>query len=170
VPLLGNHEEMLLAGTRDPEVLKGWLACGGVEAIRSYGWSPGGPRRGLADWIPDAHWRFLAGCHAFHETETHVFVHAGYVPDRPLADQPAEALRWRVTDRATARPHCSGKVAVVGHTPQRGGQVLDLGFLVCIDTNCHRGGWLTALDVQTGYLWQADQHGRVRRRTPGKRG
>jgi hypothetical protein len=27
----------------------------------------------------------------------------------------------------------------VGHTPQWSGQVLDLGFLVCIDTGCHRG-------------------------------
>ena len=52
--------------------------------------------------------------------------------------------------------------AVVGHTPQRSGEVLDLGFLVCIDTNCHRGGWLTALDMDTGRVWQADQQGWLR--------
>ncbi|HJT79180.1 MAG TPA: hypothetical protein VJ739_18430 [Gemmataceae bacterium] len=67
-----------------------------------------------------------------------------------------------MTDAQTARPHCSGKVAVVGHTPQRGGEILDLGFLACIDTNCHRGGWLTALEVHTGQVWQADGRGRVR--------
>jgi serine/threonine protein phosphatase 1 len=111
VPLLGNHEEMLLAAVRDPAALRGWLACGGVAALRSYGWVPGGPRRGLADWIPEAHWQFLAGCHASHETDTHLFVHAGYVADLPLEKQPGEALRWRVTDPATARPHCSGKTA-----------------------------------------------------------
>jgi serine/threonine protein phosphatase 1 len=42
-------------------------------------------------------------------------------------------------------------------------EVLDLGFLVCIDTNCHRGGWPTALDVDTGQTWQADREGKVRR-------
>jgi serine/threonine protein phosphatase 1 len=159
VPLLGNHEEMLLAALSDREVLRGWLSCGGVEALLSYGWSPGGPRRALADWIPPAHLEFLAACLPYHETDTHFFVHAGYLPDLPLDRQPAEALRWRVASRATAIPHQSGKVAIVGHTPQRSGKILDLGCLVCIDTNCHRGGWLTALDVTTGRVWQADQHG-----------
>jgi serine/threonine protein phosphatase 1 len=162
VPLLGNHEELLVAAVRERAALGTWLACGGVAALRSYGWVAGGPRRSLADWIPEAHGRFLAGCHAFHETDTHLFVHAGYVPELPLADQPGEALRWRVTDAATVKPHCSGKTAVVGHTPQRTGAVLDLGFLVCIDTHCHRDGWLTALDVNAGHVWQADQQGRLR--------
>ncbi len=79
-----------------------------------------------------------------------------------MGQQPALALRWRVTDAKSAVPHDSGKVAVVGHTPQSNGEVLDLGFLVCIDTNCVRGGWLTALDTSTGQLWQADRGGRLR--------
>jgi serine/threonine protein phosphatase 1 len=161
---LGNHEEMLLLGQVNTEVLKSWLSCGGVEAMRSYGWVPNGPRRGLTEWIPRRHWNFLARCLHYHETDTHLFLHAGYVPELPLNEQPAEALRWRVTDAQTARPHRSGKIAVVGHTPQRSGEVLDLGFLVCLDTNCHRGGWLTALEVRTGQLWQADQSGRLRQR------
>jgi serine/threonine protein phosphatase 1 len=40
--------------------------------------------------------------------------------------------------------------------------MLDLGFLIDIDTNCVRGGWLTALDVGTGRIWQADRDGKVR--------
>jgi serine/threonine protein phosphatase 1 len=54
-------------------------------------------------------------------------------------------------------------VAVVGHTPQEGGEVLDLGYLKCIDTFCHGGGWLTALEVRTGKVWQANLAGEVRR-------
>jgi serine/threonine protein phosphatase 1 len=162
VPLLGNHEEMLFAAAQDRDALRTWLACGGVATLRSYGWASGGPRRSMADWIARRHWEFLAGCRAYHETAKHLFVHAGYLPGLPLDRQPGEALRWRVTDAATAAPHCSGKVAVVGHTEQRGGEVLDLGFLVCIDTNCHRVGWLTALDVETGQVWQADWHGTLR--------
>jgi hypothetical protein len=37
-----------------------------------------------------------------------------------------------------------------------------LGFLVCIDTNCAHGGWLTALDTTSGRVWQADRAGRLR--------
>jgi serine/threonine protein phosphatase 1 len=168
VPLLGNHEEMLVASLSDVKDLEGWLACGGLEMLRSYGWSPG-QRRGLDDIVPEAHWHFLAGCQKFYETETHLFVHAGYVPDLPLEKQPAEALRWKPLNRRRARPHCSGKTAVVGHMPQRRGEVLDLGFLKCIDTACHSGKWLTALDVDTGQVWQADHQGRPRRAGGGAR-
>jgi len=111
IPLLGNHEEALLDAVRDTSSLRRWLMLGGADTLRSYGWSPGGPRRAVADWIPKAHWEFLAGCRGYYETASHLFVHAGYVPDLTLAEQPGLALRWRVTDAATAVPHCSGKVA-----------------------------------------------------------
>jgi serine/threonine protein phosphatase 1 len=162
VPLLGNHEEMLLAALADRAGLRKWLACGGVGTLQSYGWVSGGPRRPLSAWIPEPHRQFLACCRPYFETATHLFVHAGLVPELPIDRQPALALRWRVTDARTARPHASGKVVVVGHTPQRSGEVLDLGFLICIDTNCARGGWLTALETGTGRTWQADRAGRLR--------
>jgi serine/threonine protein phosphatase 1 len=164
IPLLGNHEEMILAALADPKALESWLRNGGVETVRSYGWVSGGPRRRLAELIPQRHREFLAGCRAYHETQTHLFVHAGYLPHLAMEQQPGVVLRCRVTDAKMAEPHCSGKVAVVGHTPQRSGEVLDLGFLVCIDTNCNRGGWLTALDVNSGQIHQADAKGRLRKR------
>jgi serine/threonine protein phosphatase 1 len=40
--------DLLIAAARDRDALRGWLSCGGVEALRSYGWAPGGPRRNLA--------------------------------------------------------------------------------------------------------------------------
>jgi serine/threonine protein phosphatase 1 len=163
VPLLGDHEEMFLNALRDSPSVRRWLTCGGAATLRSYGWVPGGPRRALAEWIPSRHHQFLADCRPYHEMATHLFAHAGFVPDLPMDQQPGLALRWRVTDANTARPHCSGKVVVVGHTAQFSGEVLDLGFLLCIDTNCHRGGWLTALDTTTGRFWQVDRAGRPRR-------
>jgi serine/threonine protein phosphatase 1 len=162
VSLLGNHEELLLDALRDRSNLRRWLTLGGADTLRSYGWVSGGPRRALADRIPKPHREFLAGCQPYHETVSHLFVHAGFVPELPLREQPGLALRWRVTDAGTARAHCSGKVAVVGHTPQLSGEILDVGFLVCIDTNCAHGGWLTALDTTTGSVWQADRAGRLR--------
>jgi serine/threonine protein phosphatase 1 len=162
IPLLGDHEEMLLDALRDSSALPRWLRCGGAATLRSYGWSSGGPRRTLASWIPEQHRQLLASCVPYHETATHLFVHAGYLPELPMARQPGKVLRWRVTDARTAVRHHSGKVAVVGHTPQLSGEVLDLGFLLGIDTNCARGGWLTALDTATGRVWQADRSGRLR--------
>jgi serine/threonine protein phosphatase 1 len=165
VPLLGGHEEMLLDALGDKAALKTWLTCGGADTLRSYGWARGGPRSAVADWIPVRHREFLAGCRPYYETATHLFVHAGFVPDLPMNCQPGLALRSRVTDAQTAVPHCSGKVAVVGHTRQLSGEVLDLGFLICIDTNCVRGGWLTALETDTGRVWQADRAGQLRQNT-----
>ena len=74
-----------------------------------------------------------------------------------------------MTHPDTARPHVSGKTAVVGHTPQRGGEVLDLGFLKCIDTFCNGGRWLTALDVTSGRVWQANNRGELRKPVAGRR-
>jgi serine/threonine protein phosphatase 1 len=59
-------------------------------------------------------------------------------------------------------PHQSGKKAVVGHTPQISGDILDLGHLVCIDTYCYGDGWLTALDVDSGEVFQTNRDGQVR--------
>lgn len=164
IPLLGNHEELLLQALDDRDALKRWLTFGGAATLQSYGWVRGAPRRSIRDWIPPHHRDFLESCKPYHETDSHLFLHAGFVPELPMDQQPAEALRWRVTSAGTTRGHNSGKVAVVGHTPQWTGEVLDLGSVVCIDTNCVRGGWLTALDVTTGEVWQADRDGRLRQR------
>ncbi len=163
IPLLGDHEEMLVAALGDSTARQKWLTCGGLETLRSYGWEADGPREAVADWIPKSHQEFLAGCRPYYETVTHLFVHAGFLPELPIHQQPQLALLWRVTDPRTASPHQSGKVAIVGHTAQLSGEVLDMGFVVCIDTNCARGGWLTALEVRTGRVWQADRAGRLRK-------
>jgi serine/threonine protein phosphatase 1 len=156
IPLLGNHEELLL-DVRSGKYPVSWLLdIGGKTTLDSYG------RGHSLDLIPDAHYEFLEGCLGYHETETHIFVHASYVPDIPMAEQPVDMLRWDSLRDMTPGPHVSGKTVIVGHTPQKGGEVLDLGHLKCIDTFCYGGGWLTALDVNTGEVWQANQAGEVR--------
>jgi hypothetical protein len=106
--------------------------------------------------IPDEHRRFLRGCLDYHETDTHIFAHAGYDPDLPMVEQTGAALRWESLRYSAPGPHASGKTVIVGHTAQKGGEVLDLGHLICIDTYCHGGGWLTALYVNTGDVWRED--------------
>jgi serine/threonine protein phosphatase 1 len=98
--------------------------------------------------VPAAHLRFLKDCLPYYETATHFFVHAGYRPDLPLDRQDGYTLRWHSLLDGVPAAHMSGKVAVVGHTPQA--DVLDLGHLVCIDAGCGLGGVLTAVEVTTG--------------------
>jgi serine/threonine protein phosphatase 1 len=154
VPLLGNHEELLLAARSDAWSLEFWLACGGRATLASYGQDVG------LGAIPDEHWGFLENCRKVHETATRVFVHA----------QEGFRLPHEREDGRPLWPRFSGKVGVVGHTARRTGEIRDEGFLKHIDTNCHGGGWLTALVVNTGQAWQADLHGRLRRAGGGAPG
>jgi serine/threonine protein phosphatase 1 len=89
-------------------------------------------------------------------------VHASYEPERPLHEQHWQSLRWHSLRDWIPQPHVSGKIAVVGHTSQKDGEILDAGHLICIDTYCWGGGWLTAFEPTTGRIWQADRRGRLR--------
>ena len=153
LPLLGNHEEMMLHARDGRGYFQFWLNCGGDTALDSYG------STSSLDLIPAAHFRLLERCLPFVEADTHFFVHANYKPELPLERQDGETLRWLSLRDFVPGPHCSGKIAVVGHTPQP--DVLDLGHLICIDTGCCTGGWLTALDVVSGQQWQVDERGNL---------
>lgn len=154
VPILGNHDQMMLHARDGRSDLQFWLNCGGDAALDSYS------SVGSLDHIPAAHFRFLERCVSFFETDTHFFVHANYKPDLPLDMQDDHTLRWLSLRDFVPGPHCSGRIAVLGHTPQP--EVLDLGHLIAIDTNCCDGGWLTALDVVSGQIWQVDERGSLR--------
>jgi serine/threonine protein phosphatase 1 len=153
VALQGNHEEMMLGAREGRDNLRFWVRCGGDAALQSYGQAED------VSLIPREHFQFLARLPLFHETETHFFIHANYAPNWRLDQHDTKTALWLpLTD--LPGPHFSGKVAVVGHTPQKDGRVLDLGYLKCIDTGCGYGGLLTALDVDSGQIWQVDEDGR----------
>ena len=152
VPILGNHDEMMLQARNGKDDFTFWMNCGGITALDSYGAS------GRFDLIPDSHIRFLQQCVPFFEMETHFFVHANYKPNMRLEEMDEHTLRWLSLRDFVPSPHCSGKVAVMGHTPQP--EILDLGHLICLDTGCCDSGWLTAFDVNSGHFWQVDEQGR----------
>ncbi len=153
VPLLGNHEIMMLSAVEHQDVFF-WLGCGGQETLQSYG--------GQIERIPKEHIDFLKQCRPYHETAEHIFVHANYQNDLPLDQQPHDILFWTHISTHAPPPHQSGKTVIVGHTPQPTGEILDLGHVIGIDTYCFGGGWLTAMNVETGELWQADADGNMR--------
>ena len=186
ITLKGNHEEMLLGSIRDPDSLRLWLGFGGDATLESFRLA----QRAAADdecrcalskvalkldeareelrrrmWVP--HLAFLQACPSYYETRTHLFVHANCRSDVSPAEESDQILHWEVVDpRFGTKPHKSGKIMVVGHTAQKDGKILNLGHLICIDTHCHGGGWLTALDVDSGQFWQADLEGRISNRSP----
>ena len=156
VPILGNHDEMLLnILDGDKEAFQDWLIYGGTATLASYGCA-------TVEEIPGEHIAFLKSCVSYYETENHFFVHANYDEHRPLNMLDGTMLRWCSLREYLPGPHISGKVAITGHTAQKSGEILNLGYLVCIDTYCYGGGWLTALDVQTGHVWQVSPSGAMR--------
>ena len=156
VPLLGNHDEMMLnVYDGQKQLYVNWLLFGGDATLASY--DAAGPED-----LPLAHIEFLRSCLLYFELERYFFVHGRYRPELPLDAQPRETLLWDSIKIYQPGPHCSGKTAIVGHSSQKSGEILDLGYLKCIDTWCYGEGWLTALDVDSGQVWQADKGGAMR--------
>ena len=158
----GNHEEMLFAALESESELRSWLDLGGEETLKSY------PYRGGDEFIDPEHVQFLkANARDYYETDEFIFVHASYDPNKPMAEQSNTTLQWEFVEPEKMRPHYSGKTVIAGHTPQTSGEPLDLGFLKVIDTDCSRGGWLTALEVGSGRIVQANQLGEARVKEEG---
>jgi serine/threonine protein phosphatase 1 len=155
MPLLGNHDEIMVEMYHGAPGLADWLSFGGRETLAAYGCT-------TPDKLPAAHIAFLEQCLAYCETAEHFFVHASYVADLPLCQQPPEVLRWEWLHHYVPGPHCSGKIAIVGHTADKEGEIFDVGHLVCIDTCCYGGKWLTAMEIPSGRLWQAGPEGNLR--------
>ena len=153
--LKGNHEVAMLAARNSQAAQFQWLApvYGGAQTLASYSTTE------LSD-IPEAHWDFLGHLQPFHETESHIFVHANLEADVPLQDQSDNVLYW--THLTSPRPHQSGKTMICGHTAQDSGDILNFGHAICIDTAVCSGGWLTALNVGAGTFVQASEGGSVR--------
>lgn len=157
VPILGNHDQVLLDLVEGSVGITTFHGMGGIMTLASYGAGPNDLRA-----IPPGHLAFLRRCRDAFECATHLFFHAQYIAHLPLTEQTPFALRWEKLRDVVPGPHLSGKRAIVGHSAQKSGEILDLGHIVCIDTFCYGGGWLTALDVDSGQVWQADNLGHLR--------
>lgn len=151
--LRGNHEAWMLRARVDIGWLHSWWEVGGMETVESY------DAQTLGD-IPRTHWQFLERTRLFYEGENHIFVH-GASGQGPLEDTPEHWLLWhRILDIV---PHPSGKRVICGHTSQKSGRPLDRNFAVCIDTFAHGSGWLTALEVHSNAVFQANELGETQR-------
>lgn len=153
--ILGNHEEMMLR-VLEGESPSAWLQFGGGETLESYGFT------GEFSVIPRSHLDFLYSMRDYYETDDCFFTHAAYQHELPLEFQPSDLLRWHSLRDGVPPPHENLKTCFVGHTAHKQGEIMDFGHLVCLDTYCYGGGWLTAMDVQRRTAWQANIAGHTR--------
>jgi serine/threonine protein phosphatase 1 len=136
--LKGNHEAMFLdylqGGPKAP-----FLQNGGISTLASY-----------TEGVPAAHLGFLRKLALYHETESHIFVHAGLRPGRPLAEQREEDLLW-IRDEFLQSDYDWGKPIVFGHTPWP--EPLLKENRLGIDTGAVYGRTLSCCDVKKRQCW-----------------
>jgi serine/threonine protein phosphatase 1 len=158
--LRGNHDEWLLRARTEKRWFKTWVAegVGGRETLSSYGASSFDVL--ALSLVPDEHFDFLESTRLFFQTDYEIFVHASLSWQEPEETDPQQLL-WRSFHDIT--PHPSGKRVICGHTSQTSGLPLYTDYAVCIDTCCYETGSLSALNVDTDEVIQADDQGQTRR-------
>lgn len=156
VCILGNHEQMLLDAFDGEMPVQQWLQHGGADTLDSYGRGAG------VNAIDGYHIQFMRTWGDVFETPGEFFCHGNYAANKPLGEQLWRVRRWQSLKWHTPGPHHTGKTAIVGHSSNKQGKIVNLGHLICIDTYCCGGQWLTALEPGTGRVWQARDSGEVR--------
>jgi serine/threonine protein phosphatase 1 len=130
-----------------------WMMFGGEEALDSYGGSP--------SRVPESHIDLMQSAVDYWETPDNIFIHANLEPAVSLAEQHDAWLRWTHLT-GEERWYDPPRRVICGHTPQKSGYPLVFPGWVCLDTDCQRGGWLTAIDVEADWVWQANENGGTR--------
>jgi serine/threonine protein phosphatase 1 len=154
VPLMGNHEHLMMQFLADADEAGPWLANGAGATLASYGVAVGSgwqekPRYGalrsaLARRLPPHHRRFLDTLATSHAVGEYLFVHAGIRPGVAMDDQDPQDLIWiRGPFLRATEPH--GFMVVHGHSIAR--EVDVCANRVGIDTGAFASGRLTALAV-----------------------
>ncbi|MCO8120654.1 serine/threonine protein phosphatase [Stieleria sp. TO1_6] len=156
VGIIGNHEEMMFEVLQRGGSHHAWLRYGGLETLESYGFN------GDLNFLPPDHQSFFDSLGDYYSVEDFFFTHAAYDPEVPLPEQEIEMLRWHSLTDGIPPQHQDGQTAVVGHTANREGEIVDSGHLICLDTYCYGGGWLTAMEMNSRQVWQANQKGQLR--------
>lgn len=152
--LRGNHEAMMEAFLSEPGQHMNWLDFGGYETLNSYGVMQSLKKLHnmrskdlkvlLETTINESHRRFLANMVDAIETETFFFVHAGVVPDVPLAQQTQDDLLWS-RDRFMRHEGGFEKTIVHGHTPVPSA-IQEFGR-VSVDTGAYATGRLSVAKI-----------------------
>jgi serine/threonine protein phosphatase 1 len=149
IPLLGNHEAMLLDAFADEKNISKWIQNGGNETLKSF------EINSLKD-IEFKYIEFFKGLRYYYAFEDYLFVHAGFNDNllNPFTDY--YSMLWKCKETYT-NPLLSDKTIFHGHNPVRVAmceeRVLAKHRVINIDTGCvykdNEGyGRLTAYDCK----------------------
>jgi serine/threonine protein phosphatase 1 len=175
--LRGNHEDIYLRALAGDLELGFFLGRhnGAAEALRSFTdreLVPGAPLThdeaiellDPARWIPRPVARWLAALPVWYEDDHAIYVHAGLDGEGAVWKHPRDGaqkpLLW-MRERDFYLQY-EGKPVVFGHTPtselppaEPGRGVWRRGPLVGLDTGCGRGGWLSAIELPSGTVYDS---------------
>jgi len=156
VPLLGNHEAMLLDAYNNEGLTSKWIQNGGSETLKSFGINS------LKD-IESKYIEFIKGLPYYYAFDEYLFVHAGF-NDRvsnPFADK--YSMIW-LCKQTYENPLLINKIIIHGHRPipvdvckeivhsNKNVINLDTG---CVYSNMIGYGTLTSIELNTRSLYFA---------------
>ena len=154
VPLMGNHEAMLLDAFDNEEFLSNWIQNGGLETLKSFG------IYSLKN-LESKYIEFFKGLTYYFAFEKYLFVHAGFNDDdiNPFID--TYFMIW-VCKKEYTNSLLINKSVIHGHRPipfdvckER---VLNKNKVIDVDTGCvyiDKSGYgrLTAIELNTNCLY-----------------
>jgi serine/threonine protein phosphatase 1 len=150
--ICGNHDDIFLSFLKNDAFDPQWLEFGGDRTLESYGvdsayllkMDPSGRelKRIARQAVPETHVAFLEKLPIAMSIGKYLFVHAGIVPGKPLAEQSDNDLMWIREPFLSEGPQ-QPIVVVHGHTP---GSDFQYGpNRIGIDTGAYVSGRLKAL-------------------------
>lgn len=154
VPLLGNHEYMMLQTIQQPQYFDMWMINGGWSTLQSFGCE--NPNE-----IDDEYIDLLSDMPLYHVSDNFIFVHAGFDDEVEDPYSNKEAMLWSRKEeynKAFIKEH----IVLHGHTPipvEKLRSNLKSGHnVINIDTGCvytHRAelGNLTAICLDSFTLF-----------------
>ncbi|MBD2101994.1 metallophosphoesterase family protein [Leptolyngbya sp. FACHB-261] len=166
--LLGNHEQMCLNalyGRPLSNSWQAWLMSGGNDTLDSYG----------SNGIPRDHLDWLRNLPLYLDLDDVWLVHAGLDPTREIEEQSIQEFCWiREAFHSCTAPYFHDKLIITGHTITftlpgvQPGQIAQGQGWLDIDTGAYhpRSGWMTALDLSTGIVYQVNVFLEQRRKLP----
>ncbi len=148
VPLVGNHEVMLLEAFNDEKLVSKWIQNGGSETLNSFGIS-------FLKNLESKYLNFFKSLKLFFEFEVYLFVHAGFNDkiENPFDD--SYHMIWKCREEYIS-PLLKDRVIIHGHCPvsfvtckeRINNRVINLDTGCVYSTNTHFGR-LTALELTT---------------------
>ena len=147
IPLMGNHEAMLLDAYEDEDNFELWFLNGGIETLKSF-------KINSIFAMDPKYITFFSGLKYFYSYEDFLFVHAGFEDDAtdPFADH--YTMMWRCRN-AYHNPLLQNKTIIHGHKAisvyecekkiRSGSKVIDIDT-GCVYKHIDHLGKLTAID------------------------